>query len=460
MSRLPTAKTLDELTQESILRLVAYTDQITNFSEGSTDLAYCRMAASLARNGDLHYRELYRRFTLMNATGDTLEDVAAEYGSAILSGARSQLWAILVPETFVVTIIADAGPITNITVASTTPILIGDSIRIRNGDGSTSETATVTGATPTVITTATLINTAAYAADLVAGNEVMVLFRATVPVGTTLASQVGVNFETLEEVITGDANPIMAGENAALALLDKTRAEATTATERGNIDPRTITGITPAIRGVRSAFNPAYGEGGTDSEDESSLRYRAAHGPTKASQGTLSWYTATAQGANEDILRVVMEEAVLMRTVNLEVLNRSGAGFSVAQTDAIAAYIQERIRDNFTVVVGNITMTAITVTAVVTLTRDGTLEGAFRSASSKIAAYLDYRIWSQGESVLASTLLTNVRNAEGVQAVEVASFLPAADVTVADDSFPTLVGVSMQDKSSGRTINATLTMSF
>lgn len=456
----PILKTATDLEAEYITRLVTYTSELTDFSEGSINRALARAVAGLAENGELHYKEMYRRATLMNATGAALVDVAAEKGATQRPAARAKVPVIFVPETFVVTAIADVGATTEITVANSSPVQVGDSIRIRTGDGATSETATVTVITSTKITTATLTNTATYSADIGADQEVVVLMRVAIPADTVLASRASVNFQTLTSVTTGDANAVLSGEGTSLGLLDKAWAEAVTGGVRGNIEAFGITGAAVAIRGLKRAYNPVPATGGEDVEGDTALKYRAAHGPTAMSQGTLAWYTALVQQADQDVSRVIMVSATDLRSVSLKVLSRSGSALSSARLTAIQEYLEDRVREGFSVTVANVTLTSVEISAVVTLTPSGTLEAAFRDAASRVANYLDYTRWAFGMDVSSSALLNLIQNSSGVSAVDISSFEPGEDVAVGDESLPVLTVLALEDEATGKTINADLTVSF
>ena len=364
------------------------------------------------------------------------------------------------PETATVVSIV-VGPPSVLTVDDASAFLAGDEIRIRSADGSDNEVVEIDSILGNVITL-----TAGLVATYSPGSEdVQILFRAVIPEGTTINTLSGVVFATLEDVYTGDANPVLNGESTFLGLLDKVWCEATEKGAAGNVEPLAVTALVTPIRGVLSCFNPEPGSGGADIESDFDLKYRAMHQPTIANQETHTWIEAICRAGNSNVLRAIKVTSSTVATMACQVLHRNGGTFTTAQLTAMEEYAEQRVRSYMKLDVTNVTLQAIEVEASITLDPDVTLAQVGIAASSLLAAFLDYRKlpFSTDDEPLVideADLLAMVKNTTGVATLETASFLPAADTTITTNSIPTLARLSLTDLTSGDTWNADLAVSF
>lgn len=448
------------LVQEWIRRFVTYTDAVTWFGGNSVMRAWAEATAALVLGAYQLYVALIRRFTLA-AKGDSLSQVTAERGTPRLPGARAKLLVILRPETANVSAITNAAT-SLVEVDDSSSFSPGDSVRIRNGDGTVSDVraiiAITTGTGPgggDELEVALLAGVYTPGAD-----DVDVLFRASVPEGTTLSSSVGVTFQTLEAVITGDANPVLDGEGLFVGLADKVWCEATTSGVSGNIDPGAVTALSTPIPGVKSIYNPEPGTGGTDEETDPELRYRTIHYPTLANRETLVWIEALLRQGDRNVLRAVTTAPSGIGSMAVKVLHRNGGTFTAAQLAALVAYAEDRVRSHLTVEVSAVTLTSVEVEARITLEPGATLEGCWQAASSRLATYLDFRRWAFGGAVDNADLLSLVNTTPGVATLDTGSFLPSSSVTVGAESLPTLIRLSLEDTASGDTLDADLAVTF
>lgn len=458
----PPIKTRQQLTQEWIQRFLTYTDQSTWFGPNSVMRAWALTTATAVEGCYLLYTAILRRLTLMAASGDYLTQVASERGCERLGATSAKLLVVFQPAMSNVTAVT-VGPPDKIEVDDSSPWLVGDSGRIRNADGTVTEAFTIAAITigtgpnggDEFETAVPLTN--AYTPGT---EDVDVLMRVSVPAGTTIESSSGAQFQTLTILTTGDANPVLDGESAALALADKTWCEAVEKGDGGNIDPLSVTALTVAIRGVLSIFNPDAGTGGSESESDFALKYRTMQYPTIQNQETHAWIQALAQAGNSDVIRAVKITSTTVGVMAAKVLKRDGGGFTAGELTAIEAYMDARVRSYMTVELTNVTLTSVEVEGIITLDAGATLEDVWKKAAAALAIYLDWRKWGFGALVPNGDLFSTVNATQGIATLETSSFLPAADVTVGLESLPALVRLSLQDSATGDTINATLATSF
>lgn len=464
----PILKTRAEHLEDSVRRVVAYTDKITYFGENSAALALLNAAATAAEGGDRLYAALVNRVVLANAKGDALVTAAASRGTAQGPGTRSTVMAVVRPVTVAVTAVAVvSGSEDDVTLADGSVWEVGDVVRLRYTDPDTATTYTdyrtvASKPSTNVLRVATLTDaTAAEYQDAIDDDiEVLAIFRVTVPVESTIDSLSGAQFLTKAAVITSDANPVMGGESTVLALADKVLCEATEIGEGGNIDRLTLTDFNPSIRGVLGVDNPERGSGGAPVEVASDLKQRAVEGPSALTQDTLAWLLAVAKRGNSDVLRLIKVTSPYIATVACKVLKRNGGAFSTEELTTLETYISAYGRSFLNVTLSNVTMTSVEVEATITLVAGYTLEQVWRAAANRLAAYCDFRTWEWGADVDEAALLSIVRTTEGVATLETSTFLPASDVTVATDSLPRFTRLSLRNGLTGATINATLATSF
>lgn len=465
------AKTRQQHLEDLVRRVVAADTQgrLTFFGDGSVGRALLGPVATAAEGGDIDYVEIRKRLTIMPNSGDALEEAARERGASDrLQGSPARVLAVVTPYLSQVTTVAVvSGTEDDITVNDGSQFAVSASIKIRYVDSTTgvtySDTRTIASkpsANTLRVSTLTTRTAAQYNTAVIAGIEVSVLLRQTIPTGSDISSAAGVTFYTLSALTTGEANAALAGEGTALSLADKVWCEARTRGESGNIEPLTLLGFTDTALVVDAVYNPERGDGGTDIESEADLKRRAIEGPGDRSQVTLAWVKANTVKADSNVLRIVQVATSALATLSFKVLKRNAATFSAAELAAMTTYLEARTRSFQSFTFANVTLTSVEVEARITVSPGYTLTGVWKDAASRLATYLDFRTWPFGTDVDEAALLALVRNTPGVASLETGTFLPAADVSVGSESLPTLVRVSLEDTDTSTTINATLAQSF
>lgn len=457
----PTVYSRRELVAQAMRRMITYTDQVTYFGANSAEAALVETIGGSAAQAFGLYKALQRRFTLLGSSGEALVEVAAERGAKKRAAQRARLLVILVPWSTSVTAIT-VGLTTAIEVVDSAAFAVGDSIRIRNVDGSVTERVSIlsisTATGPTggdELVVGSLGNT--YTPS---GDDVQVLLRHTIPLETVITTKAGIGFRTTTAVTIGDFNPVLSGESPALALADKVWCEALTKGSAGNVDPNTVSGLQVADTDVRALYNPERGFGGADEETDHDLRYRAAHLPSRRTQETLAWAEALAVEADVGVLRAVTTPPTAISTLEIKLLGENGGPLQLKRLAAVDNYIAARVRSYMAVRSANVDLVAIEIEAQVEMDPDVPLRRAWIDASARCASYLDYRRWPFGQTVDWLELLRIIGLATGVRSVMQSSFLPAGPVVIPSDGLPVLVRVSMQDLQTLQTINGSLAVSF
>lgn len=460
-------KTRRQLVAEVAKRFVVLQDQVTYLGSNGVARSLLNVIAWLGSMSHQLYSATLRRWSLLGAQGEAaaeggaLDTVLEEHGAPRPGANRSRVFAVFRPHARVVTAITSGA--TDLIEVSTAaaPIEAGDSIRIRKSS-SVTEIKTVIAVTEGTgpnggdeVEVSTLVNAYDPATE-----DVQILLRQTLPVDTALTSVSGVQFHLLDSVGVGDANPVLSGEGAALALLDKGWAECVEAGPRGQIDAYTLTGFATSTPKVLAVFNPERAIGGEAAADDASARYRAAYFPALQNVETQAAILALLQAGNSDVLRTIKTTPTSFRTVSVRVLHRNVGALSSGEKAALKLYVDQRMRAGNGVELLDVTLTSVQVNATVSLDTDATLNVVWRAAAARIATLLDTRTWPWGQTVERADLITLVNTTPGVASLNSTTFLPAADVTVAAESLPVFISLTLTDANSGESVGNDIDVAY
>ena len=435
---------------DNVRRMVVLQDDVTYFGSNGTIRAFVDVLSQAQAQAQLSISGLVRRRSLLGATAATgLDEVLEEAGAPRLPADRSRVLVCFQPWYTQVEAVTN-GATSKIEVVDASKFAVGDSVRIRQSSTLT-EIRTVIAITSGTgphggdeVEVALLTNSYSPAAELVD-----LLLRQTLSTDTGITTTVGVSFQLLEPVTVGDSNPIMDGETTTLALLDKAWAECTVAGSRGKIDPYTVSGFTVAQPGVRGVFNPAAAIGGDDAEPDAQARYRAAYFPAILNVETQVGVLALAKAGDPNVLRTLIVEPTALRTISVRVLTRQVGPLSSGAKTSLTAYMNQRMRAKTAVELLDVTLTAITITATVTLDGTATLVTVWRAMMSRLVARIDTRTWDWGVDVERADLITLVNTTPGVQDVNTETFTPSANVAVGAESLPYMFSLTLTDASTG-----------
>lgn len=460
----PRLQTQGDLVRSFIERFTAYQAIITYFGTNSVINALAVAIAGLAANGPRLLRSLIQRFTLLGAAGDDLSAVMEEMGVTRDAARRGRVLVVMQPHAVNVLDITVNGLVHDIEVDDATEFEAGDSIRVVNGDGTETEVAEVdvigsvgAGANGgTVITTVAAL-TGTYDP---ANEDVDLLLRYVVPRDTLLRTSVGVQYQTLDSVTVGDRNPVLNGESDALSLSDKVWAECTTAGARGAIGPLTITGFVVAVPKVKRILNPERAAGAVDEESDFDGKYRASHHASLQAVDTAAWALAHLQVIAPNTLRVVPTTATTMQEMRFLVLAKTAAPLTTQEKEQAIVYLEARSRSLLSVTLDDVTLTAVELDVTATILEGYDDEEVWRDLAKRAADFLDFRTWTEAETVDDADLLALANDTPGIGNIDTLTFAPAADVTVATGSFPYLTRVTLRNATTGDIRGADLAQEF
>lgn len=455
---MPDLRSFEEHTRDFIRRLRSYAPTLTWFGPNGVGTGIARAVAGLAYRADRQVAQLQQRYNLLQAVDDNLDIVAAEWGATRRAGQRARTLGSPIALSAVVSDIT--GVLIEVPSGEGSAFSTLGAVTLVNGDGTVTETAgliavfTGTGPNGGDQIEVNLIS-ALYSPTT---DVVTVLASVTIPAGTIITTTAGVDFITLDAVLTGARNPVLAGASSALSLADVVWCEAVERGAAGNVEADTFEDSNPTIDGVTGWVNYEAARQGLDREAAADLRYRAAHGTQEPAQETRAWFEALAHRASSTVLRAVVGDTANLRSMALGVLKANASAFTADELANIKAYVEDRVRSGLLVEVATITLDAVEVKARITLEPNVDLRDVFREVSARLANYLDFRVWQEGESVDEAELIAIVRRTPGVRGLETSTFTPAANVDVT--YYPHLTRVALTDVLTGDSIDILLNQGF
>lgn len=235
-----------------------------------------------------------------------------------------------------------------------------------------------------------------------------------------------------------------------------------------NVDPYTIVNISPVPAGHIGVINEYGAFTGRDIETDDVFRQRIKGGPNALSRGTLAYLTQAFMKVNPNVLRVIFEginqqgKVVLsILTVNgidltqdeLDtILNQAGNSFSLTELNPIGT-------TSYGVLLKNVEYYPIDISMRMELFVGSSFTDVVKNIQQKFAKYVDFRFWdSSSMKVEWDTLLSIVKNTDGVKYVLDAYFSPNVDVKIPPSKFPRFRGFIVYDLTGTVVINQASTI--
>lgn len=249
-----------------------------------------------------------------------------------------------------------------------------------------------------------------------------------IPSGTVCMTAGLVRFETVEDGV------LQAGTTQA-----DVRARALEPGSAGNVAAGTILTMAVAPVGVSRCTNPEAFSGGTDREDDETLRARVLATYRRMPNGAnAAFYQQGALSFEEVAAATVIPRPRGVGTVDVVVATASGAP-SAELLEELTAYFEERREIAVEVQVRAPAMKEITVSVQVAAANKEA-EQVYAAVESALRTWFDgHRL---GENVLRAKLGEIIYTVDGVENYRLLS--PETDVTVAADELPQLSGLAVE----------------
>lgn len=263
--------------------------------------------------------------------------------------------------------------------------------------------------------------------------------------GTQVFSGAGKDFEVLETKTIGDAGfsyvklrSIDYGTNA-------------------NVDPLTITKVTPEPVGHEFCINEFVATGGRDNESDDLFRKRIKDAGNLAARGTLAYLTQTFAKLNTDILKVYFQGSNTLNQSVLAVSTQNGTDLSVGELNALLEESEEYL--NLTdlspigglpsIEIKNIEYQPVDISFRVELEPTAVADSVRQDLQKLISNYFDYRFWVIGTKIEWDDLLEIVKSHPAVKYVPDTYFTPNSDILAEVNKLPRVRGFLMMDTDGG-----------
>lgn len=230
-----------------------------------------------------------------------------------------------------------------------------------------------------------------------------------------------------------------------------------------NIDPYTIVSVTPTPAGHVGVINEYGAFTGRDIESDDVFRQRIKGGANIMARGTLAYLTQAFMKVNPNVLRVIYEGVNQQGKVTLAILTVNGIDLTQDELDTILTQAGHNFSltelnpigtTSYGVALKNVEYYPIDVTLRMELSVGATFAEVVKEIQQKFAKYVDFRFWdSSSMKVEWDTLLSIVKNTNGVKYAPDAYFTPNVDVRVPPYQFPRFRGFVASDLNGNIIIN-------
>jgi len=221
-----------------------------------------------------------------------------------------------------------------------------------------------------------------------------------------------------------------------------------------NVNPHTITNVTPIPTGHSYVINEFRAIGGIDLEGDQTFRQRIMNYPNLLSETTLEKLNQIFIKINNNVLRTIYQGLSITGKNRLGVLTQNGTELSASELDDLLSNAQKFIaitdlRKFGNNVVGlqleNIEYFPIDIDFRVDIVQNFDPDELRIDIQTKFARDVDYRFWNDGDIVEWDNLLRIVKDTQGVRSVPDKQFIPQADIEIPTGQFPRFRSFIMRD---------------
>lgn len=227
---------------------------------------------------------------------------------------------------------------------------------------------------------------------------------------------------------------------------------------KSNVDPNTLTIVSPEPTGHIGCTNEFIAVGGRDIESDEDYRARIKSHNNIVAQKTMAYLLSIFQMFNNDILLCRNLGRDEQNNLQIGVLLQNGASLPNLQLSTLLTQVQDYFAlsdlNNQGIVVGvvleNITWFAVGgvspgIDFRVSLSSNYDVDTVRKNIQINLSHFLDPRNWTSQSTIQWTDLLRIVEQTEGVSFVPDAYFNPSADVQIPANQFPRITRFVMRD---------------
>jgi len=220
-----------------------------------------------------------------------------------------------------------------------------------------------------------------------------------------------------------------------------------------NVEPNTITKVSPEPTGHSYTTNEYYAQFGRDTESDSLFRTRIKESNNIIATRTVSMIEQVFMKINSNVLRVFYQGIDPQGQLILAIVTQNGVDLNQNELDALLAQgdqyfslveLRSYGRQNYGIVLRNIGWQYIDISFRVELLQNANVDDVRKNIQIAISKYMDFRYWKPGDqNVEWDELLQIVSGIQGVKYVPDQYFFPNNDVRTDPNRLPRLRGFRM-----------------
>lgn len=238
--------------------------------------------------------------------------------------------------------------------------------------------------------------------------------------------------------------------------------------ENSNVDPLTITKVTPVPNGHLYCINENKATGGRDIEDDESLRKRIREGANILARGTISMLTQACITINPNVLRVYYRgRDIVSGKLILEILTQNGSSLSNLDISNLTSKLESvlnlnelrayNITGESNLLIRNITWQPIDISARVIIENGVNSDDVRKECQINLNKYFDYRYFNK-TSVQWTDLYQIIKQTPGIAYISDTNFSPNSDFEIDRDKQPRIRGMLLLDINGGILSNSSNTL--
>ena len=220
-----------------------------------------------------------------------------------------------------------------------------------------------------------------------------------------------------------------------------------------NVEPNTITKVSPEPNGHSYVINEYHAEFGRDIESDDLFRKRIKDGNNISATGTIAMLEQVFMKINSNVLRVLYQGINQQNQLVLAIVTQNGIDLNQSELDEILSKgelyfslteLRPFGRQSYGIKLKNIEWQYLDISFRVELLQDVSVNEIRKKIQIGISKYLDFRYWKSGEEKIEwDELLQIVKSIQGVKYVPDQYFFPNNDVATDPNKLPRLRGFRM-----------------
>lgn len=220
-----------------------------------------------------------------------------------------------------------------------------------------------------------------------------------------------------------------------------------------NVDPMTISRVTPIPTGHQYVVNEYMAEGGRDVEQDDVFKIRIQESPNYVASGTLARLQQVFMKINSNVLRLIYSGIDGSGKTILSIVTQNGISLTNDEIDELLTRGEEYFSlteqrligsQSYGLILRNIDYYPIDLDFRVELFSNANPDEVRKNIQISISKYLDFRFWDYTKKVEWDNLLQIVKTTNGVKYVLDSYFTPNIDLKIDKSQIPRLRGFIMR----------------